>query len=57
MESCEWVGSLDAYSLILSSQGISFGDLVVFDEIMDNLVDIDMALGLYYAAGVSISPG
>ncbi len=24
---------------------------------MDNLADIDMALGLYYAAGVSITPG
>lgn len=30
---------------------------MVFNEIMDNLSDVDMALGMYYAAGVSISPG
>ena len=46
--------SLDSSSF---AQGVSFQDVVVFDEIMDNLSDIDLALGMYYAAGVCITPG
>ena len=32
-------------------------EVKLFDELMGSLPDIDTALGMYYAAGASISPG
>ena len=32
-------------------------EVKLFDELMGSLPDIDTALGMYYAAGASITPG
>ena len=36
---------------------MSFEDVQAFTELVDNISDIEMALGMYMAAGASITPG
>ena len=38
-------------------QGVTFEEVWSFTEMLDSLNDVDMALGMFHAAGASVTPG
>jgi hypothetical protein len=40
-----------------SQDGITFNDLQAFTQLLESISDIEMALGMYMAAGASITAG
>ena len=38
-------------------QGITFEEVKSFTEMLDSLSDVDMALGMFHAAGASVTQG